>query len=154
MNRDITVPAVRIPGHPIFRILVSFPIALFSGALVTDIVYAITADMLWADFSAWMLAVAMVMGGLAAIAGIGALIADRHIRPRRPAGIAIIGSVLVLAIGLLNNFVHSRDAWTSVVPFGLALSAVTVIIMLITAWLASAPVYEEVPVVPYGGVRS
>jgi uncharacterized membrane protein len=40
-------------------------------------------------------------------------------------------------IALFNNFVHSRDAWTSVVPVGLELSALTVFVMLVTAWLAS-----------------
>jgi uncharacterized membrane protein len=39
-------------------------------------------------------------------------------------------------------FVHSRDAWTSVVPTGLILSAATVVILMITAWLGGSLVYR------------
>ncbi len=46
-----------------------FPIACFGCALVTDIVYWRTADIMWADFSAWLLTVGLIFGVLAAIAG-------------------------------------------------------------------------------------
>ncbi len=141
------------PSTPVFRILAAFPIALFSGALLTDIAYALTADMLWADFSDWLLAFGMLMGGLAAIVGIVDLIANRHIRGR-PVVTLLIGSVVVLALGLLNNFVHSRDAWTSVVPQGLALSAITVLVMLVTAWLAASALARNAALMPHSGVRS
>ena len=41
----------------------------------------------------------------------------------------------MLVLALINNFVHSRDAWTSVVPTGLILSALTVLAMIVTAVL-------------------
>jgi uncharacterized membrane protein len=43
----------------------------------------------------------------------------------------------------LNMFVHSRDAWTSVVPWGLALSAATVLILMFTAWMGRSLVYRH-----------
>jgi uncharacterized membrane protein len=132
---------VRVAGSPILRILVSFPIACFFGTLVTDIAYAVTADMMWADFSAWLLAAGMVMGVLAVIAGVIDLLANRRTRPQRQTWTLVIGSLLVLALALLNNLVHSRDAWTSVVPMGLAISALTVLVMMITAWLGTADRY-------------
>jgi uncharacterized membrane protein len=49
----------------------------------------------------------------------------------------------VLALALWNNFIHSRDAWTSVVPTGLVMSALTVALMLVTAWLGSSLVYRH-----------
>ena len=52
----------RIAGHPIHPMLVPFPIACFIGALLTDIAYARTADIMWANFSAWLLAVGIIMG--------------------------------------------------------------------------------------------
>jgi uncharacterized membrane protein len=65
----------------------------------------------------------------------------------------MIGSLLVLILGLFNNFVHSRDAWTSVVPLGLELSAATVVVMLITIWFASATTYRRDVSMQYSGVR-
>jgi hypothetical protein len=50
-----------IMGHPIHPMLVPFPIACFSGALVTDIAYWRTANMMWSNFSAWL-----IFAGLAA----------------------------------------------------------------------------------------
>ena len=44
--------AARVGMHPIHPMWVPFPIACFSGALLTDIVYWKTAEMMWADFSA------------------------------------------------------------------------------------------------------
>jgi uncharacterized membrane protein len=45
----------------------------------------------------------------------------------------MVSFALVLAAGLLslvNAFVHSRDAWTSVVPDGILLSAVSAILLV------------------------
>jgi uncharacterized membrane protein len=153
MNINTQEPIVRIGGHPILRILASFPIACFCGALVTDIAYAWTADMMWADFSAWLLAVGMLMGVLAAIAGFLDVVANRRARSLRRVFVLFLGGLVVLVLAALNNLVHSRDAWTSVVPLGLAISAVTVVVMLITIWSGSGSVYRPVVGVPYSGVR-
>jgi uncharacterized membrane protein len=153
MNINTPEPMVRIGGHPILRILVSFPIACFCGALVTDMAYAWTADMMWADFSAWLLAVGVIMGVLAATAGLVDVVANRRARSLRTIFVLFIGSLVVLALAALNNLVHSRDAWTSVVPLGLAISAVTVVVVLITVWLGSGSVYRPVVGVQYSGVR-
>lgn len=142
-----------IPGHPLLRILVSFPIACFTGALATDIAYASTANVIWADFSDWLLAAGIIMGVFAAIAGLVALIANRRAPVQPRVWPTVIGSAFVLILALFDNLVHSRDAWTSVVPQGLVLSALTVIAVLITAWLGSASFYRaELPgAEPYAG---
>ncbi|MGO4833581.1 DUF2231 domain-containing protein, partial [Rhizobiaceae sp. 2RAB30] len=46
-----------IAGHPIHPMLVTIPIACFVGALLTDVAYWRTAEMTWANFSAWLLTV-------------------------------------------------------------------------------------------------
>ena len=63
------------------------------------------------------------------------------------------GSLLALVLGLFDNLVHTRDAWTSVVPAGLALSAITVVVMLATVWLA-APRAARQPAGRPIGIRS
>ena len=50
-------------------------------------------------------------------------------------------SLLVLSI--INVFVHSRDAYTSVVPTGLILSALVVLILLVTGWNGWDMVYRH-----------
>jgi uncharacterized membrane protein len=133
----------RIAVHPIHPMLVPFPIACFVGALLTDLVYWKTAEMMWADFSAWLLFFGLIMGGLAGIVGLVDFLGNRRIRALGPAWFHLIGNLVVLMLALLNCFVHSRDAWTSVVPTGLILSTLTVIVMLFTGWMGWSMVYRH-----------
>lgn len=133
----------RIAVHPIHPMLVPFPIACFVGALLTDLAYWKTAEMMWADFSAWLLFFGLIMGSVATIVGLVDLLGNRRIRALAPAWFHMIGNMVVLVLVLLNCFVHSRDAWTSVVPTGLMLSALTVIVMLFTGWMGWSMVYRH-----------
>lgn len=128
--------------HPIHPMLVPFPIVCLVGALVTDIAYASTAEMMWADFSAWLLVVGMITGVSAGIAGLIDLLRNRLIRAQGRAWLHMIGNIIVLLLALLNTLIHTRDAWTSVVPIGLVLSAVVVLLLCFTTWLGRSMVYR------------
>jgi uncharacterized membrane protein len=123
--------------------LVPVPIVCFVGALLTDITYFVTAEMMWADFSAWLLVVGVIMGVLAAIAGLVDFLSNRLIRAQPPAWPHLIGNLVVLVLAFFNALIHTRDAWTSVVPIGLILSIVTVLILPITGWLGWSMVYRH-----------
>ena len=73
-GQEPLVYTAKIAGHPIHPMLVPIPIACFVGALLTDLAYWRTAEMTWSNFSAWLIAVGVVMGWVAAIAGAIALI--------------------------------------------------------------------------------
>ena len=49
----------------------------------------------------------------------------------------------MLVLSFFNALMHTRDAWTSVVPGGLILSAVVVLVILITTWFGRATVYRR-----------
>jgi len=134
---------VRIAGHPIHPMLVPFPIACFVGTLLTDITYAHTARMQWANFSVWLLTAGLVMAALAALAGVVDFLGDRRIRNLRAAWIHGTGNALAVLLSIVNVFVHSRDAYTSVVPTGLVLSAIVVLILLVTGWMGWEMVYRH-----------
>ncbi len=150
---DISDPMTRSSGHPVLRLLAAFPVACFTCALLTDIAYVQTANVMWTDFSAWLLAIGMAGGVVAAVTGLLSLMTNRRGRTQRFNWSVALGSVVVLVIALFNNFVHSRDAWTSVMPTGLALSAATVLAVLATAWLAANAGRQRGMAVPYSGVR-
>ena len=152
MKSDIFSTITRPNNHPVVRTLASFPIACFTCALFTDVAYVQTMRIMWADFSDWLLAVGMAGGVIAAIAGAVALLMHRRRDSFRPIWPVVIGSLLVLIVAFLNNLVHSRDAWTSVMPMGIALSVVTVLVMLATALFAAAAT-RRVMAVPYSGAR-
>jgi uncharacterized membrane protein len=123
--------------------LVSIPITCFVGTLVTDIAYAETANMQWANMSAWLLTAGLIVALLAVIAGLVDFLGDRRIRKLRAVWIHAIGNAIALILAIVNAFIHSRDAYTSVVPTGLILSSVTVLIMLVTAWMGGELVYRH-----------
>ena len=143
MARENPRSTARIAKHPIHPILVPFPIVCFVGTLLTDLTYWWTADMMWADFSAWLLFAGLVMGVLAAIAGLIDFLSNRLVRALTPAWFHMIGNVVVLVLALFNSLVHSRDGWTSVVPAGLVLSALTVLVLLFTGWMGWSMVYRH-----------
>ena len=133
----------RLAGHPIHPMLVPFPIVCFIGALITDIAYAQTAEMQWSNFSAWLLLAGIVFTVLAAIAGLIDVIGEPRIRSITAAWVHAGGNVIVLLLAIFNAFVHTHDAYTSVVPTGLTLSVVTVLLLVVTGWLGGELVYRH-----------
>lgn len=131
-------------GRPLHIILSAFPIAYFVGAFVTDIIYANTAEMMWANFSIWLITAGLIMGFVAAAAGLIDFVGSRRLRAERPAWPHSVGNALVMILSLFNAFVHSRDAWTSVVPTGLILSGIVSLLVLVTAWLGAAIVHPRI----------
>ncbi len=132
-----------IAGHPVHAALVPFPIACFTLALATDLAFWRTANVMWQNFSAWLLLAGLVSGGLAALAGIVDVLSSSHVREQKPVWPHAIGNVVVLTLALLNSFVHAGDGWTAVVPYGLVLSALTVLVMMVTVWLGRSLVYRH-----------
>ena len=123
-------------SQAVHGILAAYPLVCFTGALLTDIAYANTAQMQWANFSVWLIAAGVIMALFAAVAGIvDALRARRRSVPRRTSAAHSVLTIVVLVVAIINGFIHSRDAWTSVVPTGLILSAVSAVLILITSWM-------------------
>jgi uncharacterized membrane protein len=126
----------RIGAEPIHPILLTFSIACFAGAFVTDLVYWRTAAVTWETFSDWLITVGLILAGLAIIAFVIDLVGGKRIR--NPAWPRAVGYVVAVLLSLLNAFVHSRDGYTAVVPTGLTLSALVVVILLFTGWMGRA----------------
>jgi uncharacterized membrane protein len=89
-----------------------------------------------------LLVVGVIIGILAAIAGLIDFLSNRLIRSITSAWLHLIGNLVVLILAIFNLLIHTRDAWTSVVPTGLILSIVTVVILPITGWLGWTMVYR------------
>jgi uncharacterized membrane protein len=130
-------------GRPVHAVLAPIPIACFVATLITDIVYWQTAAMLWADMSAWLLLAGLLVSLFAVPAGVIDLFRDPRIRELPAAWIHGIGNAAALILAIFNALIHTRDAYTSVVPSGLILSALVVVIMLVTGWFGSALVYRH-----------
>jgi uncharacterized membrane protein len=129
--------------YPLHVILAAYPIACFTGAFLTDIAYAETYEMQWANFSVWLITAGLVMGALAVLAGVADFLVRRRTGARKPDWPHLLGSVLVLLLSLWNVLVHSRDAYTSVVPTGITLSGIVALLVLITSWWNAASTFRQ-----------
>lgn len=143
MFEDVPRSTARIAGHPIHPMLVPFPIVCFTGTLITDFVYWRTYDIFWGDMSDWLLTFGLIISIFVVIAGLTDFLGERRIRALPQAWIHGIGNAVALILAIFNAFVHTRDAWTSVVPTGLILSLLTVLILLVTVWFGRDMVYRH-----------
>jgi uncharacterized membrane protein len=113
--------------------LVPFPVAYFTAALLTDLAYWRTDEVMWERFSVWLITGGLVMAALVAVAAV----IDLAYARQRPVWPRALDYLLAVLLSLLNVFVHSRDGYTAVVPTGLTLSATVVAILLLFATSAT-----------------
>jgi uncharacterized membrane protein len=137
-------------AHAIRDLLTPAPATCFVGALATDLAYVATANMQWANFSAWLITVGLIVAAFAVIAGLADAVGAQG---SRPSLVRLVGYAAALALSIVNAFVHSRDAYTSVVPTGLALSALVVAVLAATEWIDRRATARRAPT-SAAGVRS
>jgi uncharacterized membrane protein len=119
------VSGLRRPVHPFF---VGLGGALLMAALFTDYMYFSNSLIQWSNFSAWLILGGLVLALVSAVVLAIEVLLHRT-GPFRWLDFAILAVAAVLSI--FNEFVHTRDAWTSVVPTGITLSAIVTILLLI-----------------------
>ena len=122
--------------RPLHRMLLAFPISLFTFALFTDIAYLKTAEIQWTNFSAWLITGALVFGGIAGVFSIIDYVVGARRGRSRLSRIHLGALALAWVLGLVNAFKHSQDAWSSVGAFGLVLSLLCTLLVMIAGWIA------------------
>ena len=114
----------------IHSFLIPVPIVCFAGALVTDVVYASSAFLMWLHFSEWLIAAGIAFGIIAGIVLLIELVTSRAIRGA-PGGWGHVALFYVgVVVEVFNALVHTADGWTAVVPAGLILSIIGAVLML------------------------
>jgi uncharacterized membrane protein len=131
----------KIGGHPIHPMLVQFPIVCFILTLVADIGYLQAHDHPWASASRILLVIGLVMGALAAVAGLTDFLGEKRIQGRDAIEHAI-ANVTAVVLEVVNLFLRwHNDA--SIPKIGVYLSAIVVVILLYSGWKGGALVYKH-----------
>ena len=125
MRRPIGHSRARAPLH---RGFIGAGGVLLIAAFATDYTYYTTALWQWANFSAWLITAGLIVMLVAVLLLLIDFATGRAHRLNTGTFILVTASAL---LSLINAFVHSRDAWTSVVPQGILLSAVSTILLVI-----------------------
>jgi uncharacterized membrane protein len=116
---------------PVYSLLLPVAITCFLGALATDLSYLGSGgNLLWLNFSCWLLAGGLVFAGFAGVALIVAIL-------RREGGSWLQLALLAAAwiVEFLNSLIHARDGWTAVAGAGLILSIIGAVLILVAGWL-------------------
>ncbi len=129
----ISVPSYPRPLHPIHALLLAFPFPLFLGALLSDVTYWRTFQVQWANFSAWLIAGALLGGGLAMVWALVDLFRSRRQRRMRPWAYFLV-LLVMFVLGFINALVHAKDA-AATMPEGLYLSVVVTLLALVASWI-------------------
>lgn len=122
-----TIERVPLGIHPFHAVVLAGTLPLYLGGLLADYAYWSTFQIEWANFASWLIAGAEVFCGIALLfAVIGAFRGSR-----------IFYALLLLltwVLGLINAFMHGKDAW-AVMPEGLVLSVVVTVLACIATWI-------------------
>lgn len=118
--------------QPFHAVLLAATIPLFLGALLSDVAYDRTYEIQWSNFAAWLIAGGMIFTGLALLWSLIDLV--RAVRRRGRPLLYFLLLLVTFAVGLVNAFVHARDAW-GIMPDGLILSAVVAVLAIVATWV-------------------
>ncbi|RZA20073.1 MAG: hypothetical protein EOP93_07045 [Lysobacteraceae bacterium] len=111
-------------------LLLGASLALFLGALLSDLAYAKSFEIQWNNFASWLIAGGLVLAALALVCALFGL------APSRRTPNAILHALLLLAtwvVGFFNALMHARDAWASM-PGGLVMSVVVFVLGCVATW--------------------
>lgn len=142
--RDTDVSSrIAVAGHPIHVMLVTFPIALVTATLGSDIFWWLTADPFFVRVGLWTSGWGFGMGVLASIAGAAELLAVRGIR-RQPASWShAVLALMLLSLAGTNWIIRLEDAEAIILPWGGMLSLISLMFVGLAGWQGGKLVFEH-----------
>lgn len=140
---ESTTSYVAVAGHPIHPMLITFPIAYLLAALASDAGYWWTGDPFWARASLWLTGGGLLMGTLAALAGMLDFLLVRDIRRHVTSWSHFLMAVMMLSLAGANWWLRVADAEAGVLPWGIVLSAATALALSVAGWLGGKLVFEH-----------
>lgn len=118
----------------LFNLLNPIPYGFFVGALIFDVTYANSADVLWLKAAAWLIAIGLVVAVIPRLINLVRVWFPGNRRSALRERAAFFVYLLGIAAAIVNAFVHSRDAY-AVMPEGMWLSVLTVVLLTVASVL-------------------
>ncbi|MCA9970230.1 MAG: DUF2231 domain-containing protein [Anaerolineales bacterium] len=150
-----------VAGHPMHPMLIPFPIAFLTGALVTDVIYWLNDVPFWAEMSFWLIVGGVVMGALAAVVGLIDFLTIARVRAHTAGWLHAGLNAGALVLALLNLWLRWGARADGVLPWGVVLSVITAVLLGVSGWYGGELAYrhkvgviDEVDVSPDGYPRA
>src|SRR6476660_4168899 len=135
MNSSPT-PHPSIAANAAYGLLNPIPFGCFVAALIFDVVYARSGELLWNKSAAWLIAIGLLFAIIPRLINLVQIWGPSRRAALTSDKLDFWLNLLAIAAAIVNAFVHSRDAY-AVVPAGVWLSACTVILLSIGNVLVS-----------------
>jgi uncharacterized membrane protein len=131
----------KISDHPIHPMLVPFPIVCFIMTLILDILY-VRGDTGVAGATNWLLGVGLVMGALAAVAGLTDFLGDDRVRGLGDALKHMLANVTAVVLEVVNFALRLKNP-DFIASTGVYISVVVVLILLYSGWKGGNLVFRH-----------
>jgi len=130
----------KIGGHPIHPMLVPFPIVCFILAFVCDVLISQGHAEL-ASASKWLLGIGLVMGALAAVAGLTDFLGEKRIQGS-DAVQHMLANVTAVVLEVVNLVLRLNND-DFIASTGVYISLVVVLILVYSGWKGGALVFKH-----------
>jgi len=139
---DRTESIIGLYGHPLHAMTVAFPVALTFCTFGADALYWLSGDVFWARAAMWAAGTAFLFGLAAALTGTAELLLVPGIRIRAPAWTHAIIAVMLLSLLGANWGQRLGGYEAAVLPYGILLSAFSVLVVSATGWHGGKLVFD------------
>jgi uncharacterized membrane protein len=123
-------PRRSVVASAVYGLLNPIPFGFFVAALIFDILYARTAELLWGKGAAWLITFGLLFAVVPRLLNLAQVWITSRRTALRTDKLDFWLNLLAIVAAIFNAFVHSRDAY-AVVPAGVWLSICTVVLLSI-----------------------
>ena len=121
-------PRRSVVANAVYGLLNPIPFGFFVAALIFDIIYARSANVLWGKSAAWLIALGLLFAVIPRLINLVQVWVTAGRSAMRADKFDFWLNFLAVIAAIFNAFVHSRDAY-AVIPEGAWLSAITVALL-------------------------
>ncbi|WP_406827678.1 DUF2231 domain-containing protein [Microbulbifer sp. ARAS458-1] len=139
---NATETRVAILGHPIHAMSVAFPVALTFCTFGADCLYWFTGESFLARAAIWAAGTGFFFGMMAGFTGLFELLLVRGIRARAAPWTHSIIAVMLLSLLGANWGQRLSGYEAGVLPYGILMSALSVVLVIVTGWHGGKLVFD------------
>jgi uncharacterized membrane protein len=137
-----TISRVKLLGHPLHPALVHFPIAALAALVGTDLAYLVSGDFFWARAGLWLAGTGAVSGTIAGLIGLIDQLTVWRIRRLVTVGIHAVLAMMLLSLAALNWLFRFEEPAANIWPWGLYMSLLSFVLIMMLGHLGARLVYE------------
>jgi uncharacterized membrane protein len=114
----------------IYDVLNPIPFGMFVGALIFDMIYQQTGEILWVKAASWLIPFGLIIAIIPRFINLAEVWVSHRATSTGADRLDFWLNLLAIVAAILNAFVHSRDAYATM-PSGVWLSLATVALIAI-----------------------